>query len=259
VLAIVAVGLAIDLWRHRDKDDIARLLATCTFVPLAILVVLCLVHRTAEPHWIAPALLPLPLWAARRAADSDRPRLLGLRWIASGAAIAALMVAFVHVWTLWSQAPKLAPASYDPKVDITNELYGWNDAIHGIEAQSPNEEDTAIVGPHWVICAQVHAALPFARVGCLGESDFEDWFPKKTWEHADRIIYVSDARFPEDFGAERRSPSSASAIPTENTVPTETFAEYNIGAVQHVTSLRGGRVVRTFTITLLERRARAEL
>jgi hypothetical protein len=236
VLLVVAGALVVDLFRHRNDDDISRLFAWTTFVPLGALAILCLLHRGSEPHWIAPALLPLPVWAARRAAAADRPRVLGFRWIASGAAVGALFVALVHVWTLWTAAPKLAPKSYDPRLDITNELYGWNNA-NSVIAELAAEEDTVIVGPHWTICAQVQAGIPAASVGCLGESDFDEWLPRAAWQTHGRIVYVSDGRFPEE----------------------PDFPEHALSSVQHVTALRGGKIVRTFTISLFDRRARAEL
>jgi hypothetical protein len=236
VLSVIAVMLLVDLWRKRSQDEASRALFFFAFVPLMVLVPLCIFHRGAEPHWIAPALLPLPLWAAKRAPDAVR--FLRSRIVISGAVLAAVLVAFVHFWTLYPRSPSLAPKSYDPKVDITNELFGWPAITHTLGELGAAEEDTVLVGPHWVICAQLQLLVPNASVGCVGEpADFETWNPRSSWEKSERLLFVTDARFPTD--------------------PERLFPEYNLGVVQHVSTLRGGRVVRTFTMTLLERRAHA--
>jgi hypothetical protein len=256
ILAVIAVALLIDLWRRRNEDDTARLLAWSTVIPLATLAILGLVSRVAEPHWLAPAWLPLPLWAARRATlaketaakesaaketDAKRPRLFGARWVGGGVVLAVLMVAAVHAWVLVPTAPKLAPKSYDAKLDIANELFGWPDVVTALGEVGAADADTVVVGPHWVVCAQLHAALEGARVGCDGAipDDFDGWLPKDEWRRADRILFVTDARFPIE--------------------PEKKLTDYNLSGVQHVTTLRAGRAVRTFTITTLERRARASL
>lgn len=239
VLAVIAVLLAIDLWRRRNEDDTARLLAWATVLPLAVLSAVALLSRVAEPHWLAPAWLPLPLWAARRAAQAERPRVLRPRWLGAGVALAATMVAAVHAWVLVPDAPRLAPSSYDPRLDLTSELYGWPAVITALDEASAPGEGTVVVGPHWVICAQLHAALENVRVGCDTpiEDDFDGWLPRREWRRADRIVYVTDARFP--------------------AAPEKIFVEYSLSGTQRVSTLRGGRASRSFTITTLERRARA--
>jgi hypothetical protein len=239
ILFAIAVVLAIDLWRNRARDDVARVLAAVTFVTFVPLLFVCLVHRGAEPHWLAPALVPLPLWAAKRASDADAPRVLSAKWLTPGAALSFAMVAVVHFWTLHPRAPSLAPVSYDPKLDITSELYGWPDVFRTLQEQGASEEGTAVVGPHWVICAQLKAGLPAASVGCTNDdpADFAAWNPPSSWQNEDRILFVSDERFP--------------------VKPERILTDYNLASVQHVTTLRGGRIIRTFTIALLERHARA--
>ncbi|MEO6573932.1 MAG: glycosyltransferase family 39 protein, partial [Polyangiaceae bacterium] len=66
VLVLLAAWSAIDLFRKRHEDAIATLLWFAFIVPFVPLVLLSLWSRVAEPHWIAPALLALPIHAARR-------------------------------------------------------------------------------------------------------------------------------------------------------------------------------------------------
>jgi hypothetical protein len=245
-LGVVLAGLgAREAWRERG-DAVGRLLLACVLVPLAPLVALCLWSRTAEPHWIAPALLALVPAAAR--ASWRPPR----RLVAATAALGAVLVAAVHAWTLAPGALRLAPASYDARLDITNELYGWPQAvdaarIEALTAWSPGGEhgDVVIAGPHWVVCAQLEAALRGAwPVGCDTpvRDDFDTWLPRAVWKHAEAVVWVSDARF-------EPWPDVPSYAPL--------LGEYVPLRARQVPFERDGRVVRTFTITVLARRARA--
>jgi hypothetical protein len=206
-LAVMAALVGWDLWRSRKLDIVASLLSNALVVPLAALVPLCLWSRVAEPHWIAPALLALPIHYAR-------PSSFGLagKWRRLGAlsvAIAGLLSLATYAWVLAPCLVALVPASmYDGRIDLANELYGWASAVDAIrdmanahrrEASGPL--DIVVVGPHWVICAQMEARLRGELpVGCAGaeSADFAYWNPRARWEHAALLIYVRDARFPID-------------------------------------------------------------
>jgi Dolichyl-phosphate-mannose-protein mannosyltransferase len=237
-VAVLAVRAAADLWRARG-DAVGRLLLASCLVPAAALVPLCLWSRVAEPHWIAPALLALVPAAAR--APRAAPR--GL--VISALATAGAMVAAAHAWAL---APllRLAPASYEPRLDLANELYGWPEVLGAVREEAlasagapPNEPGAAVVvGPHWVICAQLAAGLrgDFS-VGCDTPiaDDFDGWMPRDRWRSAESIVWVGDARFP--------------------TTPVLPF--YATVRRREVRVDRGGRTVRTFFVAVLERRAQA--
>src|SRR5690606_19902839 len=64
-IAICAVLLLRDLWKHRNDDAGSRLLFWTTVACLP-LVVLALYSKVAEPHWVTPLFLALPLHWARR-------------------------------------------------------------------------------------------------------------------------------------------------------------------------------------------------
>ena len=67
-------------------------------VPMGLLLPLCLWSRVAEPHWLAPPLLALPLFWARRSTEGARawsPRFSRI----SVATALALSLA-VHAWVL---------------------------------------------------------------------------------------------------------------------------------------------------------------
>jgi len=241
VVLFLAIAAAVDLVRHRGEDAVARLLFALFALPFAALAVLSLWSRVAEPHWLAPSLLALAIHAARRPKTSRAaPRV-----VAWAAGVALAMVAAVHAWILVPSAARLAPRSSDPRYDIANELFGWPQAIDAIrevvQEESGGAGDLVVVGPHWVVCAQVHAALgEGARIGCATpiEDDFDAWEPRAGWRDAEKILFVTDNRFAED--------------------PAKAFPGRALARTQRVAILRGGRVARTFTISLWERAARAE-
>jgi hypothetical protein len=88
-----------------------------------------------------------------------------------------------------------------------------------------------------MVCAQLAAALPTAKVACATKkpTDFDAWAPRWQWDHADALVFVTDDRM---------------RIDAETILPA-----FHVERTSHVTILRGGRVVRTFVLTLLERRA----
>jgi hypothetical protein len=225
-------------FRQRKDGAIGRLLFFASVLPAAVLVPLCLWSRVAEPHWLAPAFLALPLVAARSAPGIFSRRLVGI-----ALATSAALVAGVYAWVLLPASPGAAPAAYDARIDIANELYGWPDVIRGVRAEIAGTPtvafgDVAVVGPHWVICAQLEAALEReVPVGCNTRvpDDFDAWWPRSRWRDADTILWVSDTRF-----------GPPPAMPWHTSLGTRTVAIE-----------RGGRVVRTFTITTLSRRGQA--
>ena len=235
LLAFFAVKVGVDLVRRRREDAVSFLLFLAFVVPLAPLTALCLWSRVAEPHWIAPALLALPIHYARTSVPWMSKRIARASLVLAGALVAA-----VHAWVLVPSLTRFAPRALDPKLDISNELYGWSEARGAIESMVEDEHDVVVVGPHWVICAQIHAALGRGtRVGCMTpiRDDFDVWQPRSEWKRAEKIIYVSDNRFEGD--------------------PAVLFPDRVVARRGRVTILRGGRIARVFSVAMLESRARA--
>lgn len=243
VVAWLALLVARDLVRRRGDDVASRVLFWTFALPLVPLALLCLWSPVAEPHWIAPPLLALPVHAARRAGAVLRPRL-----VAIGAGVAAVFTLLAHAWVLVPAAARLMPADVDPKADIASELYGWPTAIEAVRDQmaiaatpfDPEGRDVVVVGPHWTVCAQLNAALADVRVGCATpiRDDFDRWLPRETWRRADNVLFVTDNRFPGD-GAEQ--------LPAHVKV-----------SQSRVRVLRGGRTARTFELHLYSRRQGAD-
>jgi len=87
----------------------------------------------------------------------------------------------------------LAPASYDARIDLANELYGWPDAVRAVRQEAELAHmDAVVVGPHWVVCGQLEAALRNdPPVGCDTpvHDDFDGWLPRERWRAADTIVW----------------------------------------------------------------------
>ena len=242
VLLVAAAVVARDLFRARRGDDaVIRLLWIAFALPFAALLLLSLWSRVAEPHWLAPALLALPLYAA-----GALPR-LSARLTAAAVATGLAFSAIAHAWVLVPASVRLVPASTDPALDIANELFGWPTAIDAVreivdESRIADPNDVpAVVGPVYTICAQLHAGLERdIPVGCDDpiRSDFDDWLPRPEWERADQIVFVTDNRFPVDLAA--RFPHRFAARTW--TVPVA----------------RDQRLIRTFRVALLLPRALGE-
>ncbi len=245
LVAVLAALAARELWRGR-RDAVGALLLASSVAPLAVLAPLCLWSRVAEPHWIGPGLLALTPAAAR--AELGPPRRL-LLW-AGG--VAAAMVLLVHAWVLVPSLLRLAPASYDPRLDLANELQGWPDVARAVREEAgfasfsaspatlgrpdPDDDDVAVVGPHWVICAQLEAALRGdLPVGCDTpvRDDFDDWWARERWHRAEAIVWVTDTRFG----------------------PPPELRTHALARTREVRIERAGRVVRVFSIAVLLRRA----
>jgi hypothetical protein len=238
LVAALAVMAAMAAWRGR-RDPVGALLLTTFAVPLAALLPLCVWSRSAEPHWLAPSLIALVFVAARTPASTPR------RLVGASCALAGALVMAVHAWVLSATVANLASPSADPRLDISNELYGWADVTRAVREEGSarrlaglGEDSIAVVGPHWVICAQLDSALRGELpVGCNTpiRDDFDDWFPRSRWNDADAILWVTDGRFG----------------------PPPEFAGRVAIHSRRVDIRRGHRTVRTFTLTWLERRGLA--
>lgn len=247
LVACLAVLVAVDLVRRRTDDVVSTILFHSFALPIVPLAILCVWSPVAEPHWLAPPLLALPVHAARRAGTAvpfSRRRL-----VTSACALAATMTGLAHAWVLVPASARLLPAGVDPKVDIASELYGWPQAIDAVREQmlvaatpfDPEGREVVVVGPHWTVCAQLHAALPGVRVGCATPvpDDFDRWLPRDVWRRADNVLFVTDNRFPGD-GAEQLP----ALVRTSQS---------------RVRILRGGASARVFDLYLYSRRQRAEI
>jgi len=249
VLCVCGVALARELFATRERDALRALLSAATVVPLVVLGPLCLWSRVAEPHWLAPVWIPLPLYFAHRATDAAIPARpwapLGGRMRTLGVVVGLLASMLVYAWVLDGTLASFVPrGAYDARLDIANELYGWREATADVRAAvtaarfpTSEDEDVVVVGPIWMVCAQLRASLPVSvPVGCLGPqaADFASWNPMRTWSRAEIVVLVHDNRAPHD---------AATLFPDRVLLESHTR-----------TITRGGRIARVFTIDILGRR-----
>jgi hypothetical protein len=234
-----AVLVARDLVkRHRD-DDVGRLLILATFIPLVALSVLMLLSKVAEPHWLAPAYVALAVHLGRRV-DCDSPIISRRLMIASlVSSIAAIALVFVTV--RFPLLPKVLGKHYQARYDLTNDLFAWKDGNRLVreavdDVRESGISSIAVVGPHWVVCAQVKAGLgSSARVGCETDvgDDFDTFYPRAEWRKAKVLLYVTDDRYDVD--------------------PRNRFPDLAVQSVSRVGVRRGGVLIRTIRVTRLGR------
>lgn len=244
VFAVVLVLVARALFRDRARDATSLLLFHAFAIPIVPLVVLCVWSRVAEPHWIAPALLVLPIGAARLASFDPPVVVTSRRLFLAGAGVAATLTIVAHAWVLLPASASLLPKAADPKLDITSELYGWPTAIDAVRDQmrtagtpfDPEGREVVVVGTHWTVCAQLHAALPGVRVGCATPipDDFDRWLPRAEWRRAENVLFVTDNRYGGDGSEQLPGHVRASQA--------------------RIRILRGGRTARIFELYLYTRR-----
>jgi hypothetical protein len=167
--------------------------------------------------------------------------LLSRKVVIASISTALAAVALVFAVVRFPVLPKVLGKHYVAKYDLTNDLFAWREGTRLVgdmieEAGDEGATNVAVVGPHWVICAQVQAGLgKRARVGCetdIGD-DFETFYPRSEWSKAPSILYVTDDRF--DIDVRSRFPDRAAQ------------------SVSRVSVRRGGVLIRTIRVTRLGR------
>jgi hypothetical protein len=231
-----AYGALKELW-HRRADPVDRLLWLAAVVPGVPLALLCLWSRVAEPHWLAPAYLSLAVALPRLAP-------VGKRTARACTAIGVVAPALAFVLVTTPLVPRLSGRGYRPRYDLVNDLYAWRTGLplvrSALEQARSEGYAPVVVGPHWTVCAQLHAGLGAGvPVGCRTKEgdDFSRWLPQSEWSRAPVVVYVTDDRFP--------------------TEPSRDFPGRDVARIESTQIYRGGRVVRTIRVARLERAASA--
>jgi Dolichyl-phosphate-mannose-protein mannosyltransferase len=194
------------------STSIDELLRNCTLVPGIGLMLVTLLSKQSEPHWTMPAFLSLLVWAG----SSPSPRESSRRLLRPTAAIviAGTFTLATYTWVL-APMPLGFPPGKKPELDISSEMFGWDEALHTVAKQVEADRRTrpelgeqsrpiTLVGPHWVICAQLEAGMQRLyshryRVACTSPKgdDFADWRPEAHWLAEPELYWVADARFSE--------------------------------------------------------------
>ena len=240
-VAAVIVIVAFDLFKHANDDPINRLLFNCSVPPFIALAILTALSRVAEPHWIAPAYLALALHLGRSA---DRLT-INRKLVIAAIATSILSIAIVFSLVRYPILPKHLGKHYEARYDLVNDLYAWQSGGPFIEEEvtrvrGGRSDTPTIVGPHWIICAQVQAAIgKTVRVGCETPQgdDFQIISPRSSWEDEPVLLFVTDDRFPVDLASR--------------------FPDRTVSGVSRTSLRRGGVTVRTIRLTALTRAAKS--
>lgn len=153
--------------------------------------VLSISNREAGP--VASALLvgPLAVWI--------RPRLR--RAILAWLIVPALLMNFVVlVHTATDLGFTFIPEDgYEPGLDITNELYGWDElsAVIGEELEKAGSADPIVASYHYTLCGQLAFAMKErARVICLSRrTDAFDFLTDKGGPAGKDMLFLTDNRY----------------------------------------------------------------
>lgn len=228
------------LRRLDPQDPTQALLLRATWIPALPLIGLCLWSKVAEPHWIGPCYLGLCLAASRL------PDALGRKVRVACAGTGGLAIILAALWVGTDLPPKLLGKAYEPRYDLANDMHAWDAGVRLVKETVTETElkhlgatTPPVVGPHWVICAQLHAGLQRrAPIGCRTPEgdDFRKWYPEASWWSAPRILYVTDDRF---------------EATTEQLLAE--FPDRRVVSRKRTTILRGRVPVRRIEVTLLER------
>jgi hypothetical protein len=222
------------LWRHRRDDEVSRLLWLSTVVVGIPLLGLCAWSRVAEPHWLAPAYLPLAL-------HLSRCRVVGKRLAVGSLVTGAAVTILAWAWVSTPLPIRVLGKHYRARYDLANDLYAWGPGRRLLVEAVRDTVLSArllpvVVGPHWTVCAQAQAALlGKVAVGCNTpiRDDFDRWLPRERWLRAPVILFVHDSRFEID--------------------PARELPGRKVASISRVDVRRGGQVVRMIRVTRLDR------
>ncbi|MCA9523568.1 MAG: glycosyltransferase family 39 protein [Myxococcales bacterium] len=196
------------LRRERRDDPGGQLLFVSSIIPLVVLGVISSITDESEPHW--PVMGYLPLCAALAWRYETLPlarrfstRVQRLRKAAVWFSLGLMGLFMIHVST--PALIRLLPASlYQPKVDITNELYGWPALGAAVERLRRVEGASFAMSYHYTMCSQLNYATG-DRIPVLCPNHRLDQFDFMTDErsfYGKTGLFVGDNRY-------RRPPAEA--------------------------------------------------
>ncbi|MCC7441353.1 MAG: glycosyltransferase family 39 protein [Bdellovibrionales bacterium] len=201
------------LWIDR-RNEVARFTAIWVAPPALVYFFQPLI-ADFKPHWPMVVWIPLAWELGYRAASglaSTGERSLARLHLAWGFPLVALMLLACHAPVFTAAASILARGkdAPDPKWDVTNDLYGWRQALEPLA-----KSEVPVIGSRYQTASQAAAAI--ARAGgdpnraTLSPKTIRDWdeWPRffgldgdlpadtpQTWPRLERsVFYVSDNRY----------------------------------------------------------------
>ena len=190
---ILFLWALVRLWKRRDEKGPA-LVVYVSGITLVCTYLLCLWSPVAEPHWPFAGYLAL---AAGVPGVIDTGMKTPGRIFKAAIVWSFGMYILAHVFVLTPLLPTLLPHDdYEPRYDISNELYGWGAVAEKVRTIAESGEK--IASSHYTMCSQL--AFHLSRdddpsVVCASDQtdDFDLWnmVPRRQ----DRILFVADNRF----------------------------------------------------------------
>jgi 4-amino-4-deoxy-L-arabinose transferase-like glycosyltransferase len=205
-------------WRARKTNPLPFEISLIGVPAVLFFYGVILVTPNAEPHWPLGGYLFLSVvlgWALASASKPVAATGLSLwhglmdrwsppvRFAVAGALFYSLFIVLVaHVHILTPAFVKLMPASYNPKLDLVNELYGWDTAGEHIakvyEKEKAGGGNPFLLGYHYTFCSQLMFSTGAKiELQCLTHrrSQF-NYFPEALKDLNGRTaVYVNDNRY----------------------------------------------------------------
>jgi len=245
------VWSSVRAWRGRRVSPVLFEIALEGLPAALFFYLVILVTPNAEPHWPLVGYLPLAVvqgvslaaaFASYRTAPScggeaapagprRRSRLRALVIASISFSLFVTVVAHIHILT--PLFVRMMPASYNPKYDLTNELYGWDAVGPRIVAQyrKMGGPRPFLLGYHYTFCSQLMFATGHRiETRCLNKRlDEFDFLPGAAGPFAGRdALYVRDNRY--------------------HKLPGEMYRFDSCEWLERIIIERGGRKVREFEI-----------
>jgi hypothetical protein len=237
--------------RARKEDPLPFEVVLIGLPAVLFFYLVILVTPNAEPHWPLAGYVYLAAvlgWAVSRAVPplpAGGTSLAGMwAWwgsikkplrtaIAAAVAYTAAVVILAHVLIFSPLFVRVMPDSYNPKYDITNELYGWDalgPRVLDLYGRS-GDKGAFLLAYHYTMCGQLmFATHNEVELRCLTPRKNQfNFFPGADGDFTGRnAFYVRDNRYKKD--------------------PQEMYRFDSCESLEKVPYMRGGKKVREFEI-----------
>ena len=158
-----------------------------------------------KPHWAYAVWLPSTFLLGMKWGRGEWKRLARVQ-VAFGVTVLVLVTVSFYYPLGSSLVSRFSKSGYEPKLDVTNDLYGWQDFPAYLKTLGPDAEGLARAGSRYQTAAQTATALQDAQTTSLMPKEvrsFDEW-PKldigdtegPEWPRLTKpVLYISDNRY----------------------------------------------------------------
>ncbi len=183
--------------RRAGEDDASLFLSVFGLGTLLPLFAALVSVKDSEQQWTMVAFFPAAI-AFGQLADAQWERSKALRlWLVSGVSVSAVAIVLINLHMHTEAIVARIPAErYDPKVDIANELVGWDQLRPRIAAAAQSIPGPVVLASnHYSLCGrlwfEVHDSPP---VYCVSERRTEfDFMDRRTPPREATVLSVTNA------------------------------------------------------------------